>query len=242
VATFERKAQRFLTVVKVGVQELKDPGLEVTKAWLPVETAVISRDIASQLGQPDLKGFYLTRVYPRSTAEKAGLKPGDFIVAVDGEKLTASAPEHDEELTELIRQYDVGAKVNLSVLRGSERLNLAVELARSPKLKREMRNCRNDEFEFIARDVGFFDQAEEQWPPDEHGVLVEEVIAGGWAELGTLQLDDLITHVDGQPIENVDSLKAVMESIKTRRAKSITMQVRRGIHTKFLEFEPDWKH
>src|SRR4029078_2222093 len=33
IATFERKAARYLAVVKVGIQELKDPGLEVTKAW-----------------------------------------------------------------------------------------------------------------------------------------------------------------------------------------------------------------
>src|SRR3989475_11407377 len=97
IATFERKADRYLAVVKVGIQELKDPGLEVTKAWLPIETHVISREIAKQLGQPDLKGFYLTRVYPGTTAAKAGLKPGDFIVALDGEKLTAAGSEHEDE-------------------------------------------------------------------------------------------------------------------------------------------------
>ena len=50
IATFERKAARYFAVVKVGIEDLKDPGLEVTKAWLPVETHVISRDIAKQLG------------------------------------------------------------------------------------------------------------------------------------------------------------------------------------------------
>src|SRR5262249_23118594 len=85
LVTFERKAERFLTVVKVGIQELKDPGLEVTKAWLPVETHVISREIAKQLGQPSLKGFYITRVFTGTTADKAGLKAGDFILALDGE-------------------------------------------------------------------------------------------------------------------------------------------------------------
>src|SRR5262249_37181005 len=53
LATFERKDQRHLTVVKLGLTELKDPGLEATKAWLPVETQVISRDIAAQLGPKD---------------------------------------------------------------------------------------------------------------------------------------------------------------------------------------------
>ena len=94
IATFERKAARYFAVVRVGIEELKDPGLEVTKAWLPVETHVISREIAKQLGQPTLKGFYITRVYPNTSATTAGLKPGDFIVAVDGEKLVASDSEY----------------------------------------------------------------------------------------------------------------------------------------------------
>ena len=116
MVTFERKAARYLAVVRVGLEELKDPGLEVTKAWLPVETQVISREIAKQLGQPALKGFYITRVYPGTTAEKAGLKPGDFITAVDGGKLSASDSEYEDELSSLIRQYDVGKTVELTVL------------------------------------------------------------------------------------------------------------------------------
>src|SRR5581483_1348993 len=186
IAVFEHKASRFLTVVKVGTQDLKDPGLEVTKAWLPLETHVISRDIAKQLGDPSLKGFYVTRVYPDSSAEKAGVKSGDFIVAVDGEKLTASASEHQDELSSLIRQYDVGKTVELSLLRDKAPLKISVELARSPRLQREMKKYRNDEFEFTARDVSFFDAADEQWNSEQCGALVEEVKAGSWAELGSL--------------------------------------------------------
>jgi S1-C subfamily serine protease len=132
IATFERRAVRYLAVVRVGIEEEKDPGLEVTKAWLPVETRVISREIAQQLGRPNLKGFYLTRVYPDSTADKAGLKPGDFILALDGEKLTASGSEHEDELESLIRQYDVGKTVDLSVLRDMKEMKISVELERSP--------------------------------------------------------------------------------------------------------------
>ena len=85
IAVFERKADRYLAVVRVELKNWKDPGLEVLAAWLPVETHVISREIAAQLGQPSLKGFYITRIYSNSSAEKAGLKAGDFIVALDGE-------------------------------------------------------------------------------------------------------------------------------------------------------------
>jgi serine protease Do len=243
IATFERESQRFLTVVKVGIEEMRDPGLEVTKAWLPVEAHVVSRDIARHMGKPDLKGFYVTEVYPNSTAEKAGLKPGDFIIGVDDEKLTASGAEHEDELSTLIRQYDIGAKVQLTVLRGKENapIKVPVELARSPKLKREMKKYRNDDFEFTARNVAFFDIAEEQWKPGQRGALIEEVKPGSWAELGSLYTDDLVVEVDGQPVNDVDSLKKIMDRIATDKKTFVVMKVLRGIHTAFLELEPTWK-
>jgi serine protease Do len=242
VATFERKAARYLAVIRVGIQELKDPGLEVAKAWLPVETRVISREIAKQLGQPDLKGFYITRVYPGTTAAKADLKAGDFIVALDGEKLTASGPEHEDELSTLIRQYDIGKTVELAVLRDKAELKISVELARSPRLQREMKKYRNDDFEFTTRDVSFFDAAEEQWSADQRGALIEDVKSGSWAELGSLYVGDLILEVDGQAVDNVDALRKKMEQIASTKESAVAMKVMRGIHTAYLELEPNWKN
>jgi serine protease Do len=242
MATFERKAARYLAVVRVGLEELKDPGLEVTKAWLPVDTHVISREIAKQLGQPSLKGFYITRVYPGTTAEKAGLKPGDFITAVDGGKLSASDSEYEDELSSLIRQYDIGKTVELTVLRDKAELKLPVELARSPRLQREMRKYRSDDFEFTAREVSFFDAVEEQWSSDQRGALVENVKAGSWAELGTLSDGDLILEVDARPVDNVDALRHELERIAASKEKVVVMKVLRGIHTCYLEIEPNWKN
>jgi serine protease Do len=242
VATFERRAARYLAVVKVGIQELRDPGLEVTKAWLPVETHVISREIAKELGQPSLRGFYITRVFPATAAEKAGLKPGDFITALDGEKLTAAGPEHEDELSTLIRQYDIGKTVELSVLRGKAEQKISVELARSPRLQREMKKYRNEDFEFTTRDVSFFDTAERRWAPDQRGALVEDVQSGSWAELGSLYVGDLILEVDDQTVSDVDSLRRMMEKITASKPGLVVMKVKRGIHTAFLELEPDWKN
>jgi len=240
--TFERKAARYLAVVRVGLDELKDPGLEVTKAWLPVETQVISREIAKQLGQPSLKGFYITRVYPGSTAEKAGLKPGDFITAVDGARLSASDSEYEDELSSLIRQYDVGKTVELTILRDKAQLKIPVELARSPRLQREMKKYRSDDFDFSARDVSFFDTVEEQWAGDQRGALVENVKSGSWAELGSLASGDLILEVNGRPVDSVDALRREMDRIAAAKAKEVVIKVLRGIHTCYLEIEPNWKN
>lgn len=242
ITTYERTGARYLTVVRIGTEDLKDPGLEVTKAWLPIETHVISREIAQQLGRPSLKGFYVTRVYAQSTADKAGLKPGDFITAVDDDKLTASDSEYEDELTSLIRQYDVGKTVELTVLRDGKELKIPVELERSPRLRREMKKYRNDEFDFTARDISFFDSAEEQWNSGQHGVLIEEVKTGSWAELGTLSVGDLLIEVDGHPVDNVEGLRREMDQISQQRPGVVTMKVLRGIHTAYLELEPNWKN
>ena len=238
---FERKAARYLTVVRVGLEDLKGPGLEVSKAWLPVSTQVISREIAKQLGQPNLKGFCVTRVYPGTTAEKAGLKAGDFIVAVDDTRLSASDAEFEDELSSLIRQYDIGKTVELTVLRGKQELKVPVELARSPRPQREMKKYRNDDFEFTARDVSFFDKVDEQWDPEQRGALVESVKSGSWAELGSLAEGDLILEVNGQPIDSVEALRREMEKIAKARDKTVVIKVLRGIHTSYLQIEPNWK-
>jgi serine protease Do len=242
MVTFERKSARYLAVVRLGIEELKDPGLEVTKAWLPVETQVISREIAKQLGEPALKGFYITRVYPGSTAEKAGLKPGDFITALDGSKLSASDAEFEDELTTLIRQYDVGKTVELTLLRDKAQIKIPVELARSPRLQREMKKYRNDDFEFTARDTSFFDGVDEQWGSGQKGALVENVKGGSWAELGSLSEGDLIVEVDGRPVDKVDSLRHELERVAAGKEPVVVLKVLRGIHTCYLEIEPNWKN
>lgn len=241
LATFERKERRYLTVVKLALHDFHDPGLEATKAWLPVEAEVISRDIAAQLGKPELKGFYVTRVYPGGTAEKAGLKTGDFIVAVDEEKLTASAPEHDEELSGLIRQYEPGAVVKITVVRQGQSSTVPVELERSPRLPREMKKYRSEDFEFAARDLAFTDRNDARLKNGESGVLVEEVKSGGWAELGMIYAGDIILEVDGLSVGNVDMLRTAMEQIAFAKTPFVVVKVLRGIYTKFLSLEPQWK-
>lgn len=240
LTTFERKAAEFLTVVKVGVKELQDPGLEVKKAWLPVKTQVITRDIAELLGDPELTGFRVTHVYEHSTAEKAGVQVGDLILAVDDEVLTASAPEHYEDLPALIRQYAVGTSVNLKIKRGEATSVIPVELVRSPKLDREMKKYRDEDFEFTVRDITFFDIADEQWDKVDEGVLVDQVVSGGWAALGLLATGDLILEVGGTATPDVETVMKTMHRLAEERPKSVVFKVLRGIHTLFIELEPKW--
>ncbi len=241
LATFERKTERFITVVKVGVKDLIDPGMEAKKAWLPVETQVITQDISEQLGEPGMAGFRVTHVYKNSTAEKAGLKAGDLILAVDGQPMTANTPEKYEELLILVRrQYAVGATAELEVRRGAESLKIPVELAQAPKLAREMKRYRDEKFEFTVRDITLYDVATEKWQENQQGTLVEQVRPGGWAALGMLEAGDLLLEINGGAVVDAAGVRDQMERIAGEAPDSVVFKVMRGIRTLYIEMEPRW--
>ena len=237
---FLRRTEQLLTVVKVGIKEIEDPGLEAQKAWLPIASQAITRELAEQLGSPGLNGVRITQVYTNSTAEKAGLKVGDLLLALDGDTIAASQPGDEEVLNTMVRQYKIGATATISVQRNTEKLSLPVELVRAPKLEREMKKYRDEDFEFTARDTTFFDKEQEQWSQEQPGALVTEVKEGGWAAIGRLSTGDLITAVDDKPVTDVSSLKEMLKRVAAEKPKTTVLRIIRGIHTMFLELEPNW--
>ena len=123
---FTRRAERFLTIVKIGIRDQDDPGLEARKAWLQVAVQVITREMAEQFGSNGVTGVRITQVYPHSTAAAAGLQPGDWVLAIAGEPIAASQPGDEEVFTSRIRQYRVGDQPELTVVRTGQRLQIPV--------------------------------------------------------------------------------------------------------------------
>ncbi|MFH2068526.1 MAG: trypsin-like peptidase domain-containing protein [Candidatus Omnitrophota bacterium] len=236
---FARENQQYITVVKLGVQESEDKGLEAKKSWLPIDAKVLTRDIAEQLGVPDLTGVIITYVYPESAAEKAGLKPGDIISSLNGDRIAASNPEDSEVLPALIRQYKAGAEVELTMLRGKEEKKVKIELPFAPKLPREMKRYTDKDFGFTARDMALVDQVKGNIK-DESGVLVETVEQGSWVALGKMSVGDIILRIDGQTINNVGLLQQILKKAAADKPKRMIFLVKRGIHNLYLEMEPEW--
>ena len=240
LVTFERKQQRLLTVAEIGIEDEGDPSRQVRKAWLPVETQVLTGDIAEHFGDDDLTGFLVTFVYPGSTAEEAGLKVGDAILAVDGLELIATEPEDYEELPTLIRQYKKDSEVELTLLREDERQRITVPLVESPPSAREMEQFESKAFEFTVRDVTSFDRAKEKIEDARQGVLVDKVTPGGWAAIGQLGVGDLMMEVNGEATPNVEAARAVLRELADEEPEAVIIKVLRGIHFVYLQLNPKW--
>ncbi len=239
---FERRTERYLTVVRVGQDPLRDPGLEAAKAWLSAGTQVLTSDVARALGLEGVKGFRVTEVFKGKAAEKAGLQVGDIITALDGEPIEASQPQDQEVLAAMVRQKPIGSVAELTVLRDGKTEKVAVELEAAPKLPREMRRYRSEDFEFTARNITFGDRPRTPGGAEKplEGVVVESVTEGGWAAVARLAVGDIITRVGDAPVADVDQLKAALDRARESGARSVVFLVRRGIRQLFVEVQPVW--
>lgn len=234
---FDRSGERLLAVVNLNGSALDDPGREATKAWLPINTQVLTPELADMLKAKGRSGFRVTELLNGSSG--LGLRVGDIILAVNDDRLQASQPTDAELLATTIRQYKIGTDVQLTVLRGEREEKLRVTLQPSPRLPREMKKYDDDTFEFRVRDVSPIDRERDGWPEGQ-GVLVESVTEGGWAALGHLAEGDLILTINGEKVADVADAQQKMARIAAARPPTVVLSVRRGIRTFFVEMQSAW--
>jgi serine protease Do len=240
LVTYEHDGDSYLTVINIGSEEEDEDAAIARKAWLGISTQVISADLAEALGVAGQKGMRITRVYPGTTAEKAGLKNGDLLLKLDGEAINASRPEDADVLSEAIRQHRVNDEVKIDIRRGKEAMTITATLERSPEARSELQEFKCESLEFNARDLGKEDRVRESVNDDEKGVLITSVTNAGWAALGGLQNADILQSIDGKTVDSTETLKTLIAEIDKQKPTHITLFVRRGITTRHIELEPIW--
>ena len=234
---FERAGERYLTVVELGSSAPDDPPRDARKAWIPVSVQVLTPPLAERLSLKGRTGVRVTRLLDEATP----MKVGDVILAIDGEPVRATALNDDELFATAIRRNRVGASVALTIVRDGTEQRLPVTLTPTPSLPREMKSYEDPVFEFRARDVADVDQQDPRFKGSIGSVLVESVVARGWAALSRLVGGDVILSIDRRAVKNVDDLRSRMEDIATRQPDSVVFEVKRGIRTMFIEMQPAWK-
>lgn len=238
---FERDGQKFLTVADVGIDPLTPPAREVRKAWLPMETQPLTRELVRQLGlDPKARGVRVTRIYKSMAGEGFPLEVGDLITTVDGEPLEVSRIEDAEVFNTLIRQYKVDGTVELGIRRGGEEKSVQVGLQIAPEKPREMTRYRDLDFEFVVRGAAFDDRKNPAMAQQEFAVVFDSVTSGGWASLAGLQVGDALLTIDGTKVTSVDQVAELMGKVRADKPSSVVLYIRRGARNMFIEMEPAW--
>jgi S1-C subfamily serine protease len=120
---------------KKDIQSVKDSGT-IKVPYLGVRYLTITPELAEKEKLAVEYGAWIksdnsgtAAVVPNSPAAKAGLKDGDIILEINGEKLT-----EEKTLAFIIRKYNIGDVLTIKVLRGNEMLEFKVTLEERPEL------------------------------------------------------------------------------------------------------------
>jgi len=95
--------------------------------WLGVQHRELTPEESRQLGVSEHQGTMILGLVPDGPASQAGLRVGDLIVAIDGQKT-----ERSDELTRIIREHAPGDKVEVTVIRNGREVKVPVKLGAVP--------------------------------------------------------------------------------------------------------------
>ncbi|HKP98936.1 MAG TPA: PDZ domain-containing protein [Actinomycetes bacterium] len=98
-----------------------------THAYLGIEPAPVTREVAAQLGLDQAAGVLVMEVGAGTPAAKAGLRPGDVIVRLDDKPIDTV-----EDLFGELRQHRPGDRVTLTVIRDRREQQLTATVADNP--------------------------------------------------------------------------------------------------------------
>ena len=101
---------------------------KVKRGWLGVEIQDVTPSIADYFGLSEPEGVLLRNVLQGGPAQKAGLKQGDIITAIDGKKV-----KNTGDLLDMIREAGPGKKVQLTIWRNKKAEKYTVTLTERPE-------------------------------------------------------------------------------------------------------------
>ena len=99
----------------------------VVRGWIGVETQDITPELAQSFGLQRTSGAIIAGVVRNGPADKAGIVPGDILLAVDGKPVGDTT-----EMLNLIAQLPPGGKAKMTVLRKNREAALDVVVGKRP--------------------------------------------------------------------------------------------------------------
>jgi serine protease Do len=116
-----------INLAKELMPQLKTKG-RVTRAWLGVGIAPVSPELAQTLGRAGRDGALIAEVVPNGPAARAGIRPGDLIVAFEGRPIRRA-----DELPRTTARAPVGSDVELKLFRDGKELTVKARLGELPE-------------------------------------------------------------------------------------------------------------
>jgi len=190
---------------------------KVSRGRLGVTIQGVSQELADSFGLKKAQGALVSAVEPKSPADKAGVRTGDIILAVDGRDI-----ENSIDLPRIIGESRPGTAVTIKVWRQGETRELRASLGEAPaeKVARvdSESKAKPGKLGLALRPLT---EEERKQIEAEGGLLVEQ--SEGPAARAGVQAGDVILALNNQPVKSVDQLRRLVD----RSRGSIALLIQR---------------
>jgi serine protease DegQ len=104
---------------------------QVTRGWIGVGVQDMTKELSESFKLPEIRGALITEVFRGTPADKAGIKLGDILVAVEGKPVADSS-----SMLNLVAALNPGKQVTLKVVRSQQETEVRVIVGRRPLQQR----------------------------------------------------------------------------------------------------------
>ena len=202
------------------VQQLKTNG-KVTRSYLGVMLQDVDRNLADAYKLPKPEGSLINQVSPKSPAEKAGLKPGDVILKLDGNSISRTS-----DLIYRLNRIAPNQTIQLEVLRDDKIRTIAATLSVAPD-DTPAAEDKNNPTNGLGMNIRDLTEAEQSRLNINGGALVREVKRGGLASLSNLVAGDVIVQVNSTPVANSQAFARAIAALPKNSVARIVI-IRQG--------------
>lgn len=217
-----------VNMAKSSYDQLVETG-KVVRGFLGVGIQELTAENAPFFGlKQDTKGVLVPEVTKDSAAEKAGLKPGDVIVELNGKPV-----ETAKELQSRVSALKPDTAVELVVLRDGKRESLTAKLGERPA-KEQVAKGGEETLEKLGLVVQNLtsELAEQYNYQGLSGVVVTQVEPGSIADLAGITTGALIMEVNRKPVENTKNFKEAIE--EAAKENAVLLRIKQGRSIAFV--------
>ena len=171
---------------------------EVRRGLLGVTTQDLTPELVKAFSLKGHNGAVISRVEAGSPAEKAGLEPGDIIVAINGQDIKNGS----SQIRTAIGLLQVGDTANIEILRGEERKTVQATIGK-PKRPQLAGDKLHPLLKGATLSATTKDQVE--------GILMEKIDTNSYPWKAGLRPGDIIVTANRFRVRTLEELKQVVD-------------------------------
>ncbi|MDP2938972.1 MAG: trypsin-like peptidase domain-containing protein [Candidatus Omnitrophota bacterium] len=192
-------------------------GKKVVYGWLGVSVQELNEKLAEYFGLKEKQGVLVSGAIKDGPAEKAGIKNGDIILTFDGQRVNSV-----RDVLKLTGNTEVGKKVKLGILRDKKPLSVEVEIGERPQNLDNLEESKpslgepevKQSFRGIAVQELTQDMIRQFDLEEKQGVIITNIEPNSPADEAGLQIGDVITEINKQPIKTLPDYQLAIKKFK----------------------------